>query len=224
MNNCLECGKEIPSEVTQCPHCHAMLDSHQGTSEHQEDPPSLDSMSSSYQDDFSTSEKGSFEGEGLDEQLGDDILSQPGFSEEHSEQQDKNLLDEESVETGDENESSYSESFEEDDDMVSSSEEHASGLSDLKDFANSEESSAREGEFFYDVTVSEIDSEELRLAFQEAITDSKFRLDVSAIMSSIKEGIVTIRHINPVKASVLIQRIKIYSFKINWKQSSIYET
>lgn len=218
--NCPQCEKEIPPEVTQCPECNPVLD------EHQEEPPSLGSMSSSYRDDFSTSEKGSFEGgeQDNDEQLGEDILSQPGFCEEHNEQQDEGLLEKEAVETDDEgldeNNPSYFESSEESGDVLS--EKSVDDLSDLEDFANSEESSAREGEFFYDVTVSEIDSETLRSAFEEAITDSKFGLDVNAIMSSIKQGTVTIRHINPVKASVLIQRIKSYSFKIDWKQSSIY--
>ncbi len=153
-----------------------------------------------------------------DQQFDENLSSPSGDFEEYGESLDEG-------ESFKEERSSSNEDHEDSDNPPPSysSAEQDSDLDDIEEFANSEESSAREGEFFYDVTVSHIDSEELRLALKDAITDSKFVWDVNNIMNSIKDGTVIIKHINPVKASVLIQRIKNEPFKIHWEQSSIYK-
>ncbi len=91
----------------------------------------------------------------------------------------------------------------------------------LSEYANSEFSQAKEGAFVYTVSISDIDSKEIREFLREAINDSRFGWDVQDIMAQVKLGELVLKNISPVKASILINRIKRLPVKIRWEQYAI---
>ena len=91
----------------------------------------------------------------------------------------------------------------------------------ISEYANSELSQGKNGAFVYNVSIQDIDSKEIREYLREAINDARFNWDVSAIISQIKDGELLLRNLSPVKASILINRIKRLPVKIRWEQYAI---
>lgn len=94
-------------------------------------------------------------------------------------------------------------------------------LNDIADFGNADLGQAA---FNYTITIAGIDSGALRNQIQEAITDGKFGWNVIQLMAQIKGGVLTIRSVNAVKASILIQRVKYLPVKISWRQDVLSST
>lgn len=88
-------------------------------------------------------------------------------------------------------------------------------FSDVTDFANANTAS---GPLSYTVIIEGIESSRLLAQLKEALTDSRFGLDVSGILQSVGGGRLVIPGMTPAKASVLINRIKYLPFKISWRQ------
>ena len=78
--------------------------------------------------------------------------------------------------------------------------------------------------FNYTILISGIDTGAIRSQIQEAITDAKFGWNAGQLMAQIKGGVLTIRSVNPVKASILIQRVKYLPVKISWRQDVLSST
>lgn len=97
----------------------------------------------------------------------------------------------------------------------------ASPLEDIAEFGNADLDKAA---FNYTITISGIDSGILRGRVQEALTDSKFGWNSSQMMDQIKGGVLTIKSVNAVKASILIQRVKYLPVKISWRQDVLSST
>jgi hypothetical protein len=93
----------------------------------------------------------------------------------------------------------------------------------LSAYANSEMSGAKNGPLVVSVIISGIDAKDLRDEIRQALQDSRFGWDAAALMSGIKGGVLSIDRISPVKATILINRIKNLSVRIRWEQSAITE-
>lgn len=93
--------------------------------------------------------------------------------------------------------------------------EPSNSFSDITDFGNSDVTQAA---FNYSVIISGIDSASIYAQVKEALTDSKFGWNINQVMSQAKDGVLTIRSVNAVKASILIQRVKYLPVKISWRQ------
>ncbi len=91
----------------------------------------------------------------------------------------------------------------------------------ISDYANSEFSQGKNGAFVYNVSISDIDSKEIREFLREAINDTRFNWDSQTIISQIKKGELLLKNLSPVKASILINRIKRLPVKIRWEQYAI---
>ena len=74
------------------------------------------------------------------------------------------------------------------------------------------------GAISYCVRIQNIDTKEVRILLMEALSDSKFQWDVREVMRTIKNGELELRNLNPVKASVIVQRTRLLPVKISWKQ------
>jgi hypothetical protein len=96
-----------------------------------------------------------------------------------------------------------------------------SDLSDIADFGNAD---VTQSAFNYSMTIEGIDSGALRKQLQEALSDSKFNWNVIQVMAQIKGGVLTIKSINPVKASILMQRLKYLPVKVSWRQDVLSST
>lgn len=90
-------------------------------------------------------------------------------------------------------------------------------------YANSELSSAKDGSLVVTVTISGIDTKDLRSEIRQALQDSRFGWDASAVMSTIRGGTLRLERISPVKATIVINRIKNLAVQIRWEQSAITE-
>lgn len=96
-------------------------------------------------------------------------------------------------------------------------------LSDLADFANSEESGGREGPLRYTLLIAGIDTADVREAFREALTDRKFMWDIEQILRGIRQGNVRIENVPPGKAYILVNRLRNLPLKIRWEQNAIVQ-
>ncbi len=91
----------------------------------------------------------------------------------------------------------------------------------LNEFANSEVSSAKDGPLLFRVLISGIDTKEIRDSIREVIEDSRFAWDSKEIFSKISKGHLAVSGLSPVKASILITRIKYLPVSIRWEQYAI---
>lgn len=92
-------------------------------------------------------------------------------------------------------------------------------LQDVVDFANSNEASTAGIE--YNLKISGIDSKDLLEAVKEALTDSRFMWDLDKILENIKDGELNINRISPVKASLLVSRLRFHDLEISWEQNAL---
>ncbi len=94
-------------------------------------------------------------------------------------------------------------------------------FSDVVEFANSDLSQVQDGAYAYSVLVTGIDTKEIRKEIHDTLMDE--RLGVSSELESIHEGVLEIRNLNPVKASVIVNRLRGMNVKIQWVQYAITE-
>jgi hypothetical protein len=88
-------------------------------------------------------------------------------------------------------------------------------------YANSEFSQGKDGLLLFRLLISGIDSKEIKESIREAIEDSRFAWDPPKIMASISKGTLVIERLSPVKAAILINRIKRLPIAIRWEQYAI---
>ncbi len=98
-----------------------------------------------------------------------------------------------------------------------------SDFEDVVAFANSEVSQAASGNFLYDILITGIDSEDLRTAVRESLTDARFGWNGADIIKKLRGGSIKIEKVNAIKASILVSRLKGYSLNISWVQNGIFE-
>jgi len=89
-------------------------------------------------------------------------------------------------------------------------------LSEVSDFANSDQAF---GPLSYSVIIENIDTKEIRTQLLEALGDSKFAWDPKELLKKVKLGKLTLEDLNPVKASVLVQRLQEVPVKVSWVQN-----
>ena len=76
-----------------------------------------------------------------------------------------------------------------------------------------------QGPMSYSVIVAKIDTKELRNQILEAINDPKFGWDPREVMKSVQAGVLHFNDLNPVKASVLVQKLRDLPIEISWTQN-----
>jgi hypothetical protein len=91
----------------------------------------------------------------------------------------------------------------------------------LNGYANSEASQAKDGPLLFKILISGIDTKEMRESLREAIEDSRFGWDTAELMASIRGGKLELDSVPPVKASILVNRIKRLALDIRWEQYDI---
>lgn len=101
-------------------------------------------------------------------------------------------------------------------DTVAEPPTHSSDLSEIADFANGETSM---GGMSYELLVSGLDSVTLLKEFREIISDARFVWNEEEILSQIKRGELVIKDLPPIKAAILVNRLKYLELKISWRQS-----
>ncbi len=96
-------------------------------------------------------------------------------------------------------------------------------LSDIARFGNSD-STAHDGSLRYRIFITGIDTADVRNDFREAITDRKMMWDSDEILRGIKNGEVEMQNISPVKAYILISRLRTLPVQVRWEQYAIVQS
>lgn len=91
-----------------------------------------------------------------------------------------------------------------------------SSFEEVERFANSDESV---GALTYSVIIEDINTKELRQELLRALDDAKFQWDARELVKEVKDGRLLLDRLNPVKASILVQRVKGLKIKIRWRQN-----
>ncbi len=76
----------------------------------------------------------------------------------------------------------------------------------------------RDGNLRYTLTISGIDSSELRQEVVSVLSDRKFLFDVPELLQSVKQGQLRIQDISAVKASMIVFFLKSTPLEISWEQ------
>lgn len=92
---------------------------------------------------------------------------------------------------------------------------------DVTSFANSEESNLKEGEYLYDLSVSGVDSKDLKEILRLTLADPKLKLSPLNLMKQIKSGRLLIPSLNPVKAKRIIEQLQYHDFMVTWRQRHV---
>lgn len=92
----------------------------------------------------------------------------------------------------------------------------ADQLREVVDFGNSP---AEEGHALqYTLTITGIDSKETRDRMFEVLTDVRLGLNVRELQTQVVRGALEIPQLNPVRASVIVGRLRELPLKLNWRQ------
>ena len=101
--------------------------------------------------------------------------------------------------------------------QASETDSGSSQLQDVVDYANSD---TMDASFYYNITISGIDSKELRDSVLEALDDSRFGWTQEDMALLIKNGCLQIQKINATKMYVLMSSLKFLPVQIDWDQVS----
>ena len=96
-------------------------------------------------------------------------------------------------------------------------------FSDVEQFGNTPAPSDK-GAFYYDVTVSDIDSPDLREKVDEVLEDEALKLEPNQVHLSKPKGRLIINKISPVQAHVIVKSLLGLSLTISWNQHLIADT
>ncbi len=96
-------------------------------------------------------------------------------------------------------------------------------INEIATFGNQEKSSADTGILLYEVQITGIDTLEMRKSLLDILRDPKFRWNVDSLENSITSGALLLQGLTPIKASILIKKIRHLDLEIRWRQGSVYE-
>ena len=94
-------------------------------------------------------------------------------------------------------------------------------FAEVMEFGNPSEATST-GRYAYRVKISEIDTPELLQKVKEILGDKKMHLPSDEVMSSLKEGVVVLKRVNPVKAYKIIRSLFSEPLKLEWEQYEIH--
>lgn len=97
-------------------------------------------------------------------------------------------------------------------------------MEDIAAFGNSEQSLAREGAYRFTLTVTGIDSAEIKTEVKDALTDGRFLWDIETLIASMEDGVLIINDLSAVKSALVVQRLKILPVEIKWEQHAIHQS
>ncbi len=93
-----------------------------------------------------------------------------------------------------------------------------SSIEEINRFARSTDSSLRHGALIYNLTIKNIDTQELKDEILEVLKESKLGIDIKKLKFALPT--LELKDLNPVKVSVIVSRIKHLSVHVEWSQRS----
>ncbi len=89
-------------------------------------------------------------------------------------------------------------------------------LDEIAEFGNIQLDNMSSGALFYDVEISGIDTPELRSDLDFVLQDKKLGLSEMKLLTKVSGGILMIKELHPVAASVLVNRLKSTGLQVKW--------
>lgn len=93
-----------------------------------------------------------------------------------------------------------------------------STIQEINQFANSEVSSLRQGSLIYNLTIKNIDTDDLKQEILEVLKENKLNIDIKNLKFALPT--LELKDLNPVKVSVIVSRIKHLPVEVEWVQKS----
>ncbi|MDE0518076.1 MAG: hypothetical protein OXH36_00760 [Bdellovibrionales bacterium] len=90
-------------------------------------------------------------------------------------------------------------------------------FSDVEQYGNAQASSEK-GFLRYDLCISGLDSSEIEKQVLHILENPRFKWDAREVLRSQKEGVLTIKNLNPIKAMCLVSDLSFLSVELSWKQ------
>ncbi len=90
-------------------------------------------------------------------------------------------------------------------------------FNDVVDFGNS----SLENVLSYQIRIEGIDLPSTQREVEDVLRESRFQLDAEGLLSSVKDGTLVIDNLSPVKASLLVHRLRFIQVNLSWRQDAI---
>lgn len=93
-----------------------------------------------------------------------------------------------------------------------------SAIEQINQFASSEDSLLKQGALIYNLTIRNIDTEDLKREILDILKENKLNIDVKKLKFALPT--LELEDLNPVKVSVIVSRIKHLPVEVEWGQRS----
>jgi hypothetical protein len=90
-------------------------------------------------------------------------------------------------------------------------------LHDIERFGN-EISDSSQGQLYYTLVISAVDTKDLIREVWDALTDSRLGLDLEELRTRFANGRLELARLNAVKTSVLVSRLRFVDVEMSWRQ------
>lgn len=94
----------------------------------------------------------------------------------------------------------------------------SNAIEEINEFANSTDVNLTG--LSYRVLIQGIDSKALLQEVKEALEDARFNWDVGILLSKRKDGVIQLDQLTPVKAALVIQRLRLSGLDFKWEEVS----
>lgn len=126
------------------------------------------------------------------------------------------ILDDPQIHLNDESPSNDEPAVESTNDNQNEEELSSNSIQEINEFANSTDSNLTG--LKYRVVIHGIDSKILLQEVKEALEDTRFNWDVGIILSQRKNGAIELKPLPPVKAILIIQRLRLSGLEFMWEE------
>lgn len=92
-------------------------------------------------------------------------------------------------------------------------------IEEINQFASSEDSLLKQGALVYNLTIRNVDTEDLKREILDILKENKLNIDVKKLKFTLPT--LELEDLNPVKVSVIVSRIKHLPVEMEWGQRSV---
>lgn len=94
-------------------------------------------------------------------------------------------------------------------------------LKDIAEFGNQPVQDLSSNGLVYDLVISGLDTPEMRSDLEAVLLDSKLGMPFQSLAPKILDGVLKLDNVHPVKAAVLVSRLRQTNLKVGWKTAQI---
>lgn len=95
--------------------------------------------------------------------------------------------------------------------------------SEIELFGNLDSESFQSGAYFFDITISGIDSKDIREEILESLDNDKLKLEHESFPKKIRDGVLKLHQIPAVKAFIIIQTLSHLKCELDWELKELQD-